>query len=185
MANPMDQFKNTYITECLELLGQMETELMDLDASANKEKLNAIFRCAHSIKGGAGAFGFTAIAQFTHTLEALLDKLREGELAVTRELTDILLRARDIVLAMVIAARDNQTLDSHYGKDVETELKSVIGGGSLQPLPHRPWPQPRQQVAAHSLFALYRCQRCFPPAMSLCCSCVNWQNSAKPRSSAI
>lgn len=119
------QFRDTYITECLELLAQMEDELLELDESADNEKLNAIFRCAHSIKGGAGAFGFTAIAGFTHILEALLDKLRDGEIKVSRELTDLLLKARDVVLQMVLAVRDNNLLASDFGKDIEAQLLTV------------------------------------------------------------
>jgi two-component system chemotaxis sensor kinase CheA len=125
-SNVLDQFKDTYITECLELLAQMEEELLELDESANSEKLNAIFRCAHSIKGGAGAFGFMQIAQFTHILEALLDKLRDGELAVSRELTDLLLKSRDVVLQMVFAARDSLTLDEDFGAEIAVQLRAVV-----------------------------------------------------------
>lgn len=130
MTDPLAQFRDTYITECLELLASMEEELMELDASASREKLDAIFRCAHSIKGGAGAFGFTAIQQFTHVLEALLDQLREGKLTISRELTDLLLRARDVVLEMVIAARDHKTLGADFGHTIEQELKTAISGPS-------------------------------------------------------
>ncbi len=130
MTDPMAQFKDTYITECLELLAQMEVDLLELDESADKEKLNAIFRCAHSIKGGAGAFGLSQMAGFTHILEALLDKLREGELAITRELTDVLLRARDVVLQMVFAARDNEKLAENYGAEVKSELEVICSGGA-------------------------------------------------------
>ena len=83
----LQQFRDTYITECMELLSDMETRLMSLDTGADKEELNAIFRCAHSIKGGAGAFGFTAIAGFTHILEALLDQMREGKIEITRQVS--------------------------------------------------------------------------------------------------
>ena len=132
MNDAMAQFKDTYITECLELLGTMEENLIGLDASASNDTLNAIFRCAHSIKGGAGAFGFAGIAQFTHILEALLDKLREGKLSVTRELTDLLLRARDVVLEMVMAARDGKTLPTEFSTDIERELKAAEGGKSAE-----------------------------------------------------
>ncbi len=138
--NPLDQFRHIYITECFELLTQMETELLDLDASADSEKLNAIFRCAHSIKGGAGAFDFTAIAQFTHTLEALLDRLREGELTVTRELTDMLLQARDVVWHMVTAARDNEPLPPQFGDDIEAQLKSMVNTEHTTPQAIQPTP---------------------------------------------
>ena len=121
----LQQFRDTYITECTELLADMETRLMSLDESADKKELNAIFRCAHSIKGGAGAFGFTAIAGFTHILEALLDQMREGKIAVSRQVTDTLLKARDIVLYMVAAARDNVPLPDQYGAAIAEELSKL------------------------------------------------------------
>lgn len=126
MDDELQQFKSTYITECLELLEVMEESLMNLDeASADVEKLNAIFRCAHSIKGGAGAFGFNRIAGFTHILEALLDQMREGKIAPTRRVIDTLLKAKDIVLTMVNCARDNVAVDDAYGQDIAAELSKI------------------------------------------------------------
>ncbi len=126
MHNELQQFKASYITECLELLAEMEEHLLQLsEESADSEKLNAIFRCAHSIKGGAGAFGLTQIAQFTHILEALLDKLREGKLQPSRTIIDLLLKSRDIVLKMVTAARDNEPLAPDYGSEMAAELARI------------------------------------------------------------
>lgn len=123
MMDDFSQFKMTYITECLELLADMEEKLMNLGESASKDDLNAIFRCAHSIKGGAGAFGFTNIASFTHVLEALLDKMREGKLDVSQDVIDVLLKARDVVMAMIVAARDGTTLADDYGNDILEALQ--------------------------------------------------------------
>src|SRR3954468_24471902 len=103
--NSLDQFKQTYITECFELLVEMEERLLALNVeAADNEALNAIFRCAHSIKGGSGAFGLDYITNFTHVLEALLDSMREGKIAASREVVDTLLKAADIVTQMVHAA---------------------------------------------------------------------------------
>jgi two-component system chemotaxis sensor kinase CheA len=119
----LQQFKETYIIECMELLADMEARLMHLDdGESDSELLNAIFRCAHSIKGGAGAFGFTAIAHFTHVLEALLEKVRAGEVATSRPVIDTLLKSRDIVLHLVLSARDGVTVAQDYGKEVAAEL---------------------------------------------------------------
>ena len=122
----LDQFKQTFLTECAELLVEMEGRLVDLTpANADSEKLNAIFRCAHSIKGGAGAFGLTYITNFTHVLEALLDLMREGKLQPTHEAVDALLKSVDVVTRMVEAAE--RTLC------VNTERRFVSGysGGSF------------------------------------------------------
>lgn len=121
----LQQFKDTYITECYELLEEMEEKLLQLNAdNADMEELNAIFRCAHSIKGGAGAFGFDNIAAFTHILEALLDKMRESEIDVSPEAVDTLLRARDVVFQMVVAAQEGNTLPDNFGEDVAKDLES-------------------------------------------------------------
>lgn len=132
MAIDLDQFRIGYLTESLELLSDMETQLLGLDANAsdNSEALNAIFRCAHSIKGGAGAFGLTQIAGFTHVLEAYLDKLRNHELTVTAAGVDVLLRARDVVLSMVSAAQQNQELVADFGGDILAQLNALCSGAA-------------------------------------------------------
>ena len=82
----MSQFYQVFFEEASELLAEMETLLVSMDVSApGQEDLNAIFRAAHSIKGGAGTFGFTDMTEITHVLETLLDKLRKGELALRNE----------------------------------------------------------------------------------------------------
>jgi len=122
--NDLSQFKQIYITECFELLADMEERLLALDCEkADKEQLNAIFRCAHSIKGGSGAFGLTYITDFTHVLEALLDSMREGKVAPSREVVDMLLKSVDIVTQMVHAARDNLTPPEHLGKELKVSLQ--------------------------------------------------------------
>jgi len=130
----LDQFKQTYFTECFELLGEMEEGLMGLDVeAADMEQLNAIFRCAHSIKGGSGAFGFTYITNFTHVLEALLDSMREGKVGASREVVDTLLKAADIVTQMVQAAQNNITPPANLGDDIKIRLeKFSIGSITTQ-----------------------------------------------------
>ena len=79
MSIDMQQFQQTFFEESLEGLDVMETGLLEMDPSApDAEAINAIFRAAHSIKGGAGTFGFEPISQFTHVVETLLDDLRSG-----------------------------------------------------------------------------------------------------------
>jgi len=124
----LDQFKQTYITECFELLGDMEERLLSIDTDApDDEALNAIFRCAHSIKGGAGAFGFDFITSFTHVLEALLDSLREGKVQLSREIVDTLLKASDIVTQMVDAANDGGVPVAGFGDEIKKKLEEYAG----------------------------------------------------------
>ena len=74
-------FYDTFFEEAEELLADMERYLLELDVDEpDSEQLNAIFRAAHSIKGGAGTFGFDALQKTTHLFENLLDHTRKGEL---------------------------------------------------------------------------------------------------------
>lgn len=128
----LQQFKDTYITECYELLEDMEGRLLHLDEeNADLEELNAIFRCAHSIKGGAGAFGFDQITSFTHILEALLDGMREGKVAPSRDAVDALLKSVDIVRQLVVAAQAGEKMPDDFGKEVVAELQAVAVEGGV------------------------------------------------------
>jgi two-component system chemotaxis sensor kinase CheA len=85
MSIDLSQFYQVFFEESQEHLDSMEALLLDLDLDApDAEQLNAIFRAAHSIKGSAGTFGFTDLAEVTHVLENLLDRIRKGELACVR-----------------------------------------------------------------------------------------------------
>ncbi|MFM2068284.1 MAG: hypothetical protein RLZZ584_3193 [Pseudomonadota bacterium] len=98
----LSQFYQVFFEEAGENLQRMEQLLIELDvASADDEALNAIFRCAHSIKGGAATFGFSDVAELTHEMETLLDKLRRHELAPTARMVDVLLAAGDALRAQL------------------------------------------------------------------------------------
>ena len=80
MAIDLAQFHEVFFEESIEGLDIMESSLMELDPNnIDEETINAIFRCAHSIKGGSATFGFSSIAEFTHVLETLLDQVRSGD----------------------------------------------------------------------------------------------------------
>lgn len=107
----LTQFYQIFFEEAGENLDQMEQMLLALDLEhADDEELNAIFRCAHSIKGGAATFGFADVAELTHQMESLLDKLRRHELTPTPPMVDVLLESSD-ALKLLLAR--------HSGKDVE------------------------------------------------------------------
>lgn len=131
--NDLQRFKDTYITECYELLEDMEARLLGMDGeTTNLEELNAIFRCAHSIKGGSGAFGFSHITRFTHILEALLDAMREGKVPVSRDAVDALLRSVDVVTQLVQAAKEDREMDEHFGDDVAADLQAVASESGVK-----------------------------------------------------
>lgn len=119
MSVDLSQFHQVFIDEAYEHLSTMESLLLALDlANPSLDDLNAIFRAAHSIKGGAGTFGFTDIAQLTHALETLLDLLRKEELHPTDAMIDAFLRCCDVLGSM---------LDVHqHGGEVSPELISDL-----------------------------------------------------------
>jgi two-component system chemotaxis sensor kinase CheA len=112
----LSQFYGIFFEEAGENLDQMERMLLELDlANAGDEELNGIFRCAHSIKGGAATFGFADAAQLTHQMESLLDRLRRHELQPIPAMVDVLLESADAsrsLLARHQAGGVGETLDT-------------------------------------------------------------------------
>lgn len=102
-------FFDTFFEEAEELLSDMEQHLLELDVDdPDSEQLNAIFRAAHSIKGGAGTFGFVVLQKTTHILENLLDYARKGELTLRADLVDTFLEAKDIMHEQLDAYRSEE-----------------------------------------------------------------------------
>jgi len=98
----LSQFYQVFFEEAGENLETMEHMLLAVDiTAADDEELNAIFRCAHSVKGGAATFGFNDVAELTHQMETLLDKLRRHELTPTAGMVDVLLKAGDALKAQL------------------------------------------------------------------------------------
>jgi two-component system chemotaxis sensor kinase CheA len=101
-----EEIQAIYLQECEEGLASAETSLMEIKSGQyDAETINTIFRSVHSIKGGAGAFGFGDLQSFTHHFETLLDKVRDGDVAVTPPLVDVLMAAFDILTDHVGAIR--------------------------------------------------------------------------------
>jgi len=114
MSIDLSQFVQAFLDESFEGLDLMESELLDdeiLDTSRNGERINTIFRAAHSIKGSAGTFGFGFVSEFTHGVETLLDQVRGGRRELTEDARALLLEAVDRIREMLIAARDGSPLD--------------------------------------------------------------------------
>lgn len=106
MAFDMSQFYQVFFEETAEHLESMESLLLDLDRdNPDPEQLNAIFRAAHSIKGSSGTFGFTDMADVTHVLETLLDRIRKGEVDITEDMVDAFLTAGDALKVLLAAHR--------------------------------------------------------------------------------
>ncbi|BCU06522.1 chemotaxis protein CheW [Allochromatium tepidum] len=134
MSIDMSQFYQVFFEEAGENLAAMESLLLELDVQApDLETLNAIFRAAHSIKGGAGTFGFSDMAEVTHVLETLLDRLRKQELDPTVEMIDAFLQAGDVLKSQLQAHQEGEEYEDARVAEVCEHLERLAhsdeGGG--------------------------------------------------------
>lgn len=134
----LSQFYQVFFEEAGENLEQLEQMLLDIDLDeVDDETLHAVFRCAHSVKGGAATFGFADVAELTHQMETLLDRLRRHELAPTAAMVDVLLAAGDALKAQ---------LARHQGHDVAAvdpqqllaAIRALADGGAPAAAPEPP-----------------------------------------------
>lgn len=126
MAIDMSQFFQVFFDEAEELLAEKEKLLLAVDISSpDPEDLNAIFRAAHSIKGGASTFGIVDMAEVTHVLESLLDKIRKGEMTLTAEHVEAFLAAKDVLKMQLDGHRLGTAVDQDAVADVRMLLQSL------------------------------------------------------------
>ncbi|MRS16197.1 chemotaxis protein CheA [Enterobacteriaceae bacterium RIT691] len=113
MSMDISDFYQTFFDEADELLADMEQHLLDLVPEApDSEQLNAIFRAAHSIKGGAGTFGFSVLQETTHLMENLLDEARRGEMQLNTDIINLFLETKDIMQEQLDAYKSSQEPDA-------------------------------------------------------------------------
>lgn len=113
MSMDISAFYQTFFDEADELLADMEQHLLLLDPIApDIEQLNAIFRAAHSIKGGAATFGFSVLQETTHLLENLLDGARRSEMRLSTEIINLFLETKDIMQEQLDAYKSTQDPDA-------------------------------------------------------------------------
>ncbi|MFM0734389.1 chemotaxis protein CheA [Paraburkholderia sediminicola] len=126
MTLDITQFYQTFFDEADELLAQMEQLLLNLDiANPDPEDLAAIFRAAHSIKGGAATFGFTALTETTHILESLLDRARNNELVLRKDMIDTFLETKDVLSGQLADYRASAEPDAATAKAICAKLEQL------------------------------------------------------------
>ncbi|MTV41793.1 chemotaxis protein CheA [Duganella radicis] len=126
MTIDISQFYQVFFDEAEELLAEMERLLLAVNVeSPDAEDLNAIFRTAHSVKGGASTFGVTDMTEVTHVLETLLDRIRKGEMALTSEHVDAFLGAKDILKMQLDGHRLGSEVDQDAVANVRMMLQSL------------------------------------------------------------
>ena len=139
MSVDLSQFHQVFFEESFENLDAMEEHLMALDPSQlDNETINSIFRAAHSIKGGAGTFGFSAVADFTHLIETLLDELRAGKRLTSQEEIDLYLQSVDCLRDMLQASQRGDSVNlepTQILRDNFAKLLNLASEDSKSPTP--------------------------------------------------
>ncbi|HTV31407.1 MAG TPA: chemotaxis protein CheA [Xanthobacteraceae bacterium] len=126
MAN-MDQLKQTFFDECAEAMQQIEAGLTDIrQGHSSDDTINAVFRAVHSVKGGAGIFGFEALVEFAHVFETVLDGVRRGSLTATADNVDVLLAAGDVLSDLVHMSQSGQPIAPGFGSESRSALEQII-----------------------------------------------------------
>ncbi|AUL47395.1 chemotaxis protein CheA [Bordetella trematum] len=148
----LSQFYETFFDEADELLAQMEQLLLELDVGApDIEQLNAIFRAAHSIKGGAATFGcFQKLAETTHLLENLLDAIRRDEMTLRSDMVDTFLEAKDVLKSQLDAYRASEEPDDATFERICAVLRQLAleGKAATSEPAAAPQPEPQPVVVA-------------------------------------
>ncbi|MFM2449448.1 MAG: hypothetical protein RIS44_1898 [Pseudomonadota bacterium] len=148
----LSQFYQVFFEEAGENLDRMEQQLLEIDIeAADDEELNSIFRCAHSVKGGAATFGFNDVAELTHQMETLLDKLRRHELQPTSAMVDVLLQSGDALKAQLARHQEGGA-----GPEIDTtellfSIRAMVAGE--KPPPRVAAPAPTTAAAASPVAA--------------------------------
>ncbi len=160
MDQEMEEILQLFFEESFEGLDTMESGLLTLDSSADRETINTIFRAAHSIKGGAGTFGFMEISGFTHSVETLLDEMRNGTRGITPDALQVLLQSVDVVREMVQSAQAKRPIVMVGATALSAELTRILaqkgapviaaaeGAASHPPAPADPPAAPEARAAS-------------------------------------
>lgn len=152
----LTQFYQIFFEEAGENLDQMEQMLLNLNLeTADDEALNGVFRCAHSVKGGAATFGFTDVAELTHQMESLLDRLRRHELQPNAAMVDVLLESADASRSLLARHQAGGDGDGVPTSDLVRRISELAAGGSPTFIPSPApvkvsAPEPKPPVAVES-----------------------------------
>ena len=131
-SDVLAQALGTFMEEAGELLAQMEEILLRAeDGACGEDDLNALFRCAHTIKGSGGLFGLDEVVRFTHVVENVLDRLRRGEMHFDSELISLLLACQDQISNLISAIAEKTEIPIARSDELLARLQTVLGGGAV------------------------------------------------------
>ncbi|MEW5746428.1 MAG: Hpt domain-containing protein, partial [Nitrospirota bacterium] len=174
MAGWSDTHRQAFKEEAYELLGELETALLDLEERPDDPDLiGRVFRAMHTIKGSGAMCGFGEVAAFTHEVETVFDLVRNGSVAVSRELIDLTLSSRDLIRAMIDVSNGDGDAAVERSGEIVTGLKRLVPGSAASP--GRPLPASRKEDsgAAEGTGGLVTYRIYFSPAPDIFARGVN------------
>jgi two-component system, chemotaxis family, sensor kinase CheA len=146
--DPLAEIREVFFQECEEQLGELEAGLLRMEAGTkDAETVNAVFRAVHSIKGGAGIFSLDGLVRFAHVFETSLDSIRSGKLQPEPHVMALLLRAADVLMDLVRAARKGETVPETRTQGLVAEFNGLAAGGGAKPAAAPPAPPPPAPAA--------------------------------------
>jgi two-component system chemotaxis sensor kinase CheA len=123
----MDTQREAYKIEANELLAELETSLLELEQSPDDTALvDRVFRAMHTIKGSGAMFGFDDIAAFTHDVETVFDRVRDGRIPVTTHLVNLALLARDHIKGLLDDGAEAQANDPENGAGILAGFRALL-----------------------------------------------------------
>ncbi len=132
MSIDLSQFHQVFFEESFEGLDIMESSLLALDLSeVDAETINTIFRAAHSIKGGAGTFGFMQVSSFTHVVETLLDEIRGGDRDIEQDHVDLFLLCVDCLRGLMTDLQAGSEPDMAQADDLKSKFEAILAGETI------------------------------------------------------
>jgi len=126
-----DKHKEAFKEEAKELLFELETSLLELEANpGDADLVGRVFRALHTIKGSGAMFGFDDISSFTHDIEGVMDHVRDGKVSVSRELIDLVLAAKDHIREMLLANTTDVQADMDHANEITEAIWKLVPGGA-------------------------------------------------------
>ncbi|OGR39737.1 MAG: chemotaxis protein CheA [Desulfovibrionales bacterium GWA2_65_9] len=133
-----DQSREIFREEAFDLLGELESTLLELETSPHDlDMVNRVFRALHTIKGSGAMFGFDDIADFTHDLENVFDKVRNEQLAVTKELISISFAARDHILGLLNGPDGSGNGTPEKGEEILGQIRGLLAPPEAETVPEQ------------------------------------------------
>ena len=147
----MQELLEDFLVESFELIEQIDHDLVELESNPDDlELLNRIFRVAHTVKGSSSFLNFDTLTKLTHHMEDVLNKARHGELKITADVMDVVLKSVDMMKGLLVSIRDNGN-DSNSGIDISQicpQLTAISEGQSPTSATPEPEPAPAPEPAA-------------------------------------